>query len=131
MQSHTIKLEERAGRLINIKMNRLMNVVELQSSELSRLRERFTSEQERGQRISNEDTLLLHDLEDIHESTVNLRRRATNLIESQTSTGNWKTKFEHVMAHKQEESVAANDGMEDGVSRPIIQRVFTGQRCLT
>ena len=123
-----MKLEERTGRLINIKMNRLMNVVELQSSELSRLRERFTTEQKQGQRISSEDTLLLHDLEDIHESTVNLRRRATNLIKSQTSRSHGVLNLEPVAAHEQEQSVAANDGMEGGVSPPRIKRVVTGER---
>ena len=125
-----MKLEERAGRLINIKMNRLMNVVEIQSSELSRVRERFTSEQKQGQRISNEDTLLLHDLEDIHESTINLRRRATSLIKSQRSISHGEPSSEPLV-HEQEESVAENDGMDDVVWRPVIRRGITGQRCLT
>ena len=125
-----MKLEERTGRLINIKMNRLMNVVEMQSSELSRLRERFTLEQEQGHRISSEDTLLLHDLEDIHESTVDLRRRATNLIKSQTRNHRVPSR-EPMVAHEQEEPVAAKDGMEDRVSPPVIKRVVTGERCPT
>ena len=62
---------------MNIKMNKLTTVVENQSAELSRLRKRLTIEQRQGRRISDEDTQMLHDMEEIHESTIILKRRAT------------------------------------------------------
>ena len=58
-------------------MNKLTSVVENQSAELSRLRKRLTIEQRQGRRISDEDTQMLHDMEEIHESTIILKRRAT------------------------------------------------------
>lgn len=70
VQKQSLKLGERAGKLMNIKMNKLTAVVENQSAELSRLRKRLTIE-------SHEDTQMLHDMKEIHESAINLKRRAT------------------------------------------------------
>lgn len=71
-----MKQEERAGKLMNIKMNNLTTIVESQSADLYRLRDRFRSSKKRGQQISDEDTRVLRDIEDIHESTLWLKSRA-------------------------------------------------------
>lgn len=84
MQTQSIKTGERTGRLINIKMNKLTNVVENQSAELHRLRDQFVSKQKQGERLSDEDTQMLQDMELIHETTVKLKRTATLSEDYQT-----------------------------------------------
>ncbi|KAL8690966.1 MAG: hypothetical protein Q9218_003704 [Villophora microphyllina] len=84
MQTQGMKMGERTGKLMNIKMNKLANVVENQSAELYRLKNQFTLKQKQGQRVSDEDTQMLQDMEQIHETTIRLKRRATILVESQT-----------------------------------------------
>lgn len=84
MQMQSMKQEERAGKLMNIKMNNLTTIVESQSAELCRLRDRFRSTRKRGQQVSDEDTRMLRDIEDIHESTLRLKSRAISDVERHT-----------------------------------------------
>ncbi|KAI4153102.1 MAG: hypothetical protein L6R39_001672 [Caloplaca ligustica] len=65
-------------------MNKLTNVVENQSAELHRLRDQFVSKQKQGERLSDEDTQMLQDMELIHETTVKLKRTATLSEDYQT-----------------------------------------------
>ena len=97
METQSIRLNAKAGKLMNIKMNKLTNViesqsveqkklttlVEKQSSELQRLRKGLSTDQ---RQMTREDTQMLRDMEKIHESTIILKRRATIYGKSSSST---------------------------------------------